>query len=125
MVQDWRAPADDIMYTLFDLLCHVTPEEGAAAPKPGPAPQQASSEELTQSWCGALEAKLVGAAPPPHEGVRARRKRKLAQAEGERADAPLAAAAAASSRAQWASPIAHRQAFRCVSTLLPLRHICA
>ena len=121
-LQDWRASDDDVMCTMFDMLCHLTPHTPDGASNPTAEASEGSAEALTESWCGALEAQLVAAAPVQHEGTRARRKRKLSEAAQAKQDG---AQAQASSRVQWASPGAHRQAFRCATVHLCLmQHSC-
>ena len=66
---------------------------------------------------------IAGAAPDPHEGSKARKRRKLREAaEGVKEDT---ASKQATAKVQWASPSAHRQAFRCAANCAILcMHAC-
>lgn len=57
-----------------------------------------------QSWCGAVEAGVVAAAPLRGEGSQQRRKRKREAASGK--EGPLLGSV------QWANPSAYKRAFR-------------
>lgn len=94
----WHANAAAIVGTMFEVLCAM--------------PATASAQ--LASWSGGLEAGVVAAAPVPKEGAKARKKRKLQ-------DAQQGAIAAAGSRAEqsalWASTQAQQQAYRCAAAL--------
>ena len=78
---------------MFELLSTIAP---TLAPD--------AEQQSVPSWCGATEAGLVGAAPPPGEGSHLRRKRRREAAGGE--EGPVLGSV------QWANPAAYKRAFR-------------
>jgi hypothetical protein len=100
--QAWQMGHTDAVLTLFDALLavntSVSERKAASSSETGaPAPME--------SWCGGVEAGVAIGAPLPHEGTKARKKRKLHEASS-------GGGSSSSGKVQWASPLAHRQAFR-------------
>lgn len=82
---------------MFELLSAIAP---TLAP---------DGEESVQSWCGAAEAGVVGAAPARGEGSQQRRKRKREAASAK--EVPVLGSV------QWANPAAYKRAFRYCTSL--------